>query len=220
MSVGGADPAGVRAGFGPGGGYEARHFAVTGDDLRRAWGWLLFLGIVLVILGTLAIVVPLVATLSFVLFYGAVLLVGGITQALAAFASARWGGFFLHLLAGIIDVVLGVLFLLHPALGAAVLTLLLAVGFTVGGIFRLVAAFSLRFPNWGWTALSGLITFAVGIILWAGWPGDSWVIIGLFIGIQMLFFGWSAVMLALAARSHMGTGAWNAPAPPAAAGPV
>jgi uncharacterized membrane protein HdeD (DUF308 family) len=219
MSVGGVDPTGVRTGFGPGGEFEARHFAVTGDDLRRAWGWLLFLGVVLIILGTLALIAPYVATQFVVMVYGWVLLFAGVAQVVVAFASARWGGFFLHLLMGIIDVVLGLLFLLHPLPVAVALTLFLAAGFLVGGVFRLVAAFSLRFPGWGWTALSGVITLAVGVLLWAWWPWD-WTVVGLFVGIQMVFYGWSAVMLALAARSHMGAGAWNAPAPPAAAGPA
>jgi uncharacterized membrane protein HdeD (DUF308 family) len=114
----------------------------------------------------------------------------------------RWGGFFLNLLMGIVDIVLGLFFLRHPAIGASVLTLLLAAAFLVGGVFRLVAAIGLRFPNWGWTVVSGFITFLVGAILWAQWPWDSLTIPGLFIGIQLLFYGWSLVMLAMTARRH------------------
>jgi uncharacterized membrane protein HdeD (DUF308 family) len=199
MSEGSTGPVGT------GGGvqhrYISRHFVVAGEELRQASGWLLFLGAVLIFLGLLALLAPLVATGVLVTFYGFVLLFGGITHAVTAIAAWRWGGFFLHVLAAVIDVVLGLMFLRHPDVAASLLTLLLIVGFLLGGIFRLVVAISLRFPAWGWTVLSGVITFAVGVLLWVQWPWDSLVIPGLFLGIQMLFFGWSAVMLALAARS-------------------
>jgi uncharacterized membrane protein HdeD (DUF308 family) len=200
MSEGSAGPVGT------GGGvqhrYVSRHFVVAGEELRQASGWLLFLGILLIVLGTLALAAPLLATDVVVLYIGWLLLIGGVAHAVAAFGARRWGGFFLQVLAGVIDLVLGLLFLRHPDRAEEFLTIFLAVGFLMDGIFRLIAAFSLRFPNWGWTALSGLITVAVGVILWADWPWNSWAIPGLFVGVQMLFFGWSAVMLALAARSH------------------
>jgi uncharacterized membrane protein HdeD (DUF308 family) len=187
----------------PGGGsYVARHFAVTGEPLRRASGWLLFLGILLIVLGTFALLVPLFATAFIVLVYGWVLLFAGVGQIVGAFAVRLWGGFFLHLMMGIIDIVLGLIFLRNVGLAAAVVTLLLAASFLVGGAFRLVAAFSMRFPNWGWTALSGAVSVLLGILLFAWYPLDALTIPGLFVGVQMLFFGWSSVMLALAARSH------------------
>jgi uncharacterized membrane protein HdeD (DUF308 family) len=182
--------------------YVQRHFAVTGESLRQASGWLLFLGIVLVILGTFALFVPIFATVSIVLIYGWVLLFAGVSHAITAFVSRMWGGFFLNVLMAVIDTVLGVFFLRHWSEAAAVITLLLAAGFLVGGTFRLVAAFSMRFPSWGWAALSGAISLLLGVYLFAEWPRDSFVIPGLFLGIQMLFIGWSSVMLALAARSH------------------
>jgi uncharacterized membrane protein HdeD (DUF308 family) len=198
MSAGSTGSLGT--GSGAGTTYVSRHFVVSGEELRRSSGWLLFLGVVLIILGMFALIVPLFATLWVVLLYGWILLFSGVSQAVAMFGSRRWGGFFLHLLLGLIDVMIGLFFLRHPDLGASFLTLLLIAGFLVGGVFRLVAALSLRFPNWGWTVLSGIITFFVGALLWAQWPWDSLTIPGLFLGIQMLFYGWSAVMLSLAAR--------------------
>jgi uncharacterized membrane protein HdeD (DUF308 family) len=200
MSTSSTSPQGTGPGVDPRTTYVAQHFVVSGEELRRSSGWLLFLGILLIVLGTLSLIAPLFATAGLIVFYGWILLFAGVGQAITAVASMRWGGFFLHLLMGLVDIVLGLFFLRHWALAASVLTLLLIAGFLVGGMFRLVTAFSLRFPNWGWSVLSGFITFAVGIILWADWPWDSLTIPGLFLGIQMLFYGWSAVMLALAAR--------------------
>jgi uncharacterized membrane protein HdeD (DUF308 family) len=182
--------------------YVQRHFAVTGESLRQASGWLLFLGIVLVILGTFALFVPIFATKSIVLIYGWVLIFAGVSHAVTAFVARMWGGFFLQMLMATLDIVLGIFFLKDWGTAAAAITLLLAAGILVGGVFRLVASFSMRFPNWGWTALSGAISVLLGILLFAWWPLDSFTIPGLFLGIQMLFIGWSSVMLALAARSH------------------
>jgi uncharacterized membrane protein HdeD (DUF308 family) len=203
MSAGGASPYGPGT-AGPGDVYVQRHFPVTGASLRRASGWLLFLGIALIVLGTFALIVPVFPTVVVVIIYGWVLLFAGVSHAITAFVSRMWGGFFLNVLMAVIDIVLGVFFLRHWAQGAAVITLLLAAGFLVGGTFRLVAAFSMRFPSWGWAALSGAISILLGIYLFADWPRDSFVIPGLFLGIQMLFIGWSSVMLALSARSHPG----------------
>jgi uncharacterized membrane protein HdeD (DUF308 family) len=200
MSAGSSSP--QQTGFRTEPTYISRHFVVHGEELRQASGWLLLLGISLIVLGTLALIVPVVATLSAVVIYGWLLLFAGIAQVVASFAAWRWGGFFIHLLMGLVDIVIGVVFLRHWDVGAAVLTLFLIVAFLVGGIFRLVIALSLRFPNWGWTVLSGLITFAVGVILWVDFPWDTVTIPGLFLGIQMLFYGWSAVMLARAARRY------------------
>jgi uncharacterized membrane protein HdeD (DUF308 family) len=200
MSVGNTGP----LGSGPGGEarYVARHFVVSGEPLRRASGWLLFLGIVLIVLGTFSLIVPVFSTAVIVQVYGFVLLFAGISQVIGSFAFRMWGGFFLHLLMGILDVVIGIVFLRDTLLAARVVTLILAATFLVGGVFRLVAAFSMRFPNWGWTALSGAVTVLLGILLFLWYPLDAFTIPGLFVGVQMLFFGWSSVMIALAARSH------------------
>src|SRR4051794_12897751 len=107
MSAGDTGPYAAGTGTGPAGTYVARHFVVSGEELRRSSGWLLFLGIVLIVLGTFALIVPMFATLSIVLIYGWLLLFAGGAQVVAAVASRLWGGFFLHLLMGIIDVVLG-----------------------------------------------------------------------------------------------------------------
>jgi uncharacterized membrane protein HdeD (DUF308 family) len=181
--------------------YVARHFVVSGEEFRRASGWLFILGILLVILGTIALFAPLFATVGLVVFYGWLLLFSGVAQVIAAIVGRRWGGFFLHLLIGLVDIAIGATFLRDWELGARVVTLLLVVAFLVGGVFRIAMSLSLRFPNWGWTLLSGVITLALAIYLWALYPLDSYTIPGLFLGIQMLFYGWSAVMLGTAGRS-------------------
>jgi uncharacterized membrane protein HdeD (DUF308 family) len=64
----------------------------------------------------------------------------------------------------------------------------------------ILAAVVMRFPSWGWTVVNGLITLLLGMLMWADWPVSGLWVIGLFVGIEMIFSGWSWVMLALAAR--------------------
>jgi uncharacterized membrane protein HdeD (DUF308 family) len=168
--------------------------------VRRSWGWLVALGVVLILVGLLAIGSPWVPTLATVLFIGGFLVAGGVLQVVAAFSALRSRGFFVHLLAGVLDLVLGFLMLSRPELAAGALTLLLAAMFLGGGLVRIIAALSHRFHNWVWVLLSGVINVVLGIMIWQQWPASSLWVIGLFVGLELLFSGWSCVMLGLAIR--------------------
>ena len=88
-----------------------------------------------------------------------------------------------------------------PILGAVVLTLLLATYFLVAGVFRIVAAAVLHLPNRGWVLFNGIVTLALGIITWGGWPASSFWVIGLYLGITLILSGFARIMLALALRT-------------------
>ncbi len=107
----------------------------------------------------------------------------------------------LHVLNAVLSIVVGLMLIRHPLAGALVMALLLAAYFTVAGIFRIVAALSMRIRGWGWALADGIITLILGILVWAQWPVSGLWIIGLFIGIDLIVVGWSEVMLAVAARS-------------------
>src|SRR5439155_1679425 len=111
------------------------------------------------------------------------------------------GLFFLSLLIAILDLVVGLFMIEDPLRAAATLTLILAAMFLVGGLVRIIVALVERFPHWNWVLLDGVITFALGVLLWRKWPEDSLWTIGLFVGINLLFKGWTWVMLALTVRS-------------------
>ena len=133
-------------------------------------------------------------------FFGWLLVFAGAFEALQYFWKPKWSGFFLQLTVGILAVVVGFHFLASPATGALVLTLLMAVYFMVVGILRAVTALTMRFPNWGWVLFSGIVTFMLGVLIKWNWAVSGLWIIGLFIGIDLIFRGWSYVMLFLAAR--------------------
>ncbi len=168
--------------------------------LRKNWGWFLALGIALIALGTLAIGSSLVATLATVIAFGTLLLLGGGVQIVGAFFSRKWKGFFQELLVGVLYLVIGFMMLANPAATALAVTLMVGAFLLISGVFRIVASVIERFEGWGWVFVSGLISAALGIMIWQQWPVSGLWVIGLFVGIEMLFSGWHWVMLAIAAR--------------------
>ena len=172
------------------------------DTLQRSWGWLFGLGIVLVVLGVLAIALPAIATLAVGIFIGWLLVIGGVVQLAHAFGERRWRGFLLHFLGGLLYLVVGGLILTDPFRGALALTILLAAFLVVEGIFQVLLALRIRpFRNWGWVLASGLITLLLGILIFAGWPSTALWVIGLLVGIHLLTSGIALIMLGLAARA-------------------
>jgi uncharacterized membrane protein HdeD (DUF308 family) len=170
-------------------------------NLRRRWGWFLALGIFLIVVGVLAIQRPVVATLTVVEVLGFLLVFGAGAEIVSSFFARCWGGFFLHLLTGLLYLFIGAVLLEKPGLAAAGYTLMLAVFFVASGLFRVAVALSQRFSGWGWTLLSGVVTLALGVLIWRDLPEAAFWVIGTFFGIDLLFIGWSWIMLGLAVRS-------------------
>jgi uncharacterized membrane protein HdeD (DUF308 family) len=164
------------------------------------WWWFLLLGIALILLGAAAISVPILVSVVAVKFFGILLLVGGVAQIIGSFWEGEWSGLMLHLLMGILYAVVGGLLTGNPLEGLAVLTLMLAALLIVGGLFRVIVAMKMQFHVWGWVLLSGIISILLGVLIWADWPAISLVVIGLFLGIEMIFNGWSWTMLGLDIR--------------------
>src|SRR5579883_2996185 len=155
-------------------------------ELRRPWKWLLAVGILLVILGLIALADSFAVTVASMLFFGWVLVIAGIVQAVQAFRHRQSGHLLLHTLNAVLSFVVGLLLLGNPLAGALVATLLVAATAHIEGR--------------AWILLSGIITLLLGILIWLHWPSSALWIIGMFIGIDLLFSGWSQIMLALVVR--------------------
>ncbi|MCI0461451.1 MAG: HdeD family acid-resistance protein [Gemmataceae bacterium] len=193
------------------------------EHVRRNWGWYLVLGIALIVLGIFALTYSVVTTVVSVMILGWVLIFSGIAQAVQAFKVIGSGGAFLHLLGGILEVVVGVIAVLHPLQSALALTLILAVYLLVGGLFRLFAALMLAFPGWGWVALGGGISALLGVALVAQWPWDGLWFLGICVGIDLILNGsaWIAFALGVRRVPQMSPGAdTSARSGGAVAGPV
>jgi uncharacterized membrane protein HdeD (DUF308 family) len=174
---------------------------LTGSgELRRRWGWYLALGIVLTVLGMIAIGSTFLMTIASVLFFGWLLIVGGVMEAIHAFWHKRWAGFFLDLLTGILYVIVGWMMVTNPKESALLLALIIAMFLVFEGVFRIVAALTARYPHWGWVLFNGVISLVLGVMIWRQWPYSGLWVIGLFVGIEMLLNGWSLVMLSLTGR--------------------
>lgn len=170
-------------------------------ELRKDWGWLLALGIGLALAGVAAISVPLLATVGIVTVIGILMLAAGAAQIVSAFSSSKWSGVFVHIVMGLLYGVTGFFILENPLVGAGGLTLLMAMFFFMSGIFRIVFALRERFPTWGWTLLNGAVTLLLGIIIWRQFPESALWLIGLLVGIDLIFTGWTWIMLAFAVRN-------------------
>jgi uncharacterized membrane protein HdeD (DUF308 family) len=183
---------------------EHSRFAVQEDqleELQKHWVWFLVLGISLVVLGMLAIGHSAGATEFIVKVFGLILLVSGVVQVVVSFSSPKWSGLLAQFLFGILYAIVGMMVASQPDSAAAVITLLMAVFFIVGGIFRIVLALDLKFRNWGWALFHGIVTLMLGMMVWSSWPSSAPYVIGIFVGIEVLVSGWVWIMMAISVRS-------------------
>ena len=170
------------------------------EPLRKSWGWLLVLGISLIVLGTVAISYAEIVTLTSVVFFGALLAVGGVIEIAHAFRVRSTSGALLHMLAAVLSIVAGFLMMTEPLAAGLALTVLIAAYFLVSGAFRIMAALSVDIPHRGLAIFGGIVTLVLGLLVWSEMPGSALWLIGTFLGIDLLFRGWWAVTLALALR--------------------
>jgi uncharacterized membrane protein HdeD (DUF308 family) len=170
------------------------------DMLRRGWGWFVALGIFQIVLGVIAVAASEFVTLASVVLFGWLLLIGGVLSVVHAFWQKEWSGFFVDLAMGILYVVVGFMVVGNPLAATETLTLLIALFLFMGGIFRIVAALAGKVQNSFWVLLNGFVTLVLGIMIWRQWPLSGLWVIGLFIGIELIFYGWSLVMVGLTAK--------------------
>jgi len=171
------------------------------NALRGNWLWFVVLGGALIALGIIALGSVVIASLAAALAIGTLLLLGGAAEAIGAFWCRGWSGFFLQLLSGVLSIVVGLLFLRAPAGALAALTLLVACFLMVGGIFKIVAAVGYRFAAWGWALAGGIVDLLLGLLIWQEWPSSALWVIGLYVGINLLFRGFNWIALGLALRA-------------------
>ena len=169
--------------------------------LRLHWWWFLVLGLLLIISGTAAITFPFAASVGAVIFLAVLLMFCGVATIVGAFWAGNWSGILVQLLVGILYLVCGFVISEKPIEGAVSFTMLIAVMFIVLGCFRTVGSLLIRFPQWGWALLNGIVTLLAGIVIFKNLPQDALWVIGLLVGLELLFNGWTWVMLAFAVRS-------------------
>lgn len=175
--------------------------ASAAKAVKESAAILIVLGIGMVILGILAMGAPLITGVAVGLLVGALIIAGGLAQAMYAFKAKSWGSGIAGVVLGALSIFCGILMLGHPLFGLAFLTLVLAAYFIIDGVFEIAFAFRLKpLTGWGWTLTSGIVSLLLGILIWRQWPISGAWAVGLLVGINILFSGWSMIALGTAAR--------------------
>ncbi|MGO9474316.1 MAG: HdeD family acid-resistance protein [Rhodomicrobium sp.] len=182
--------------------------------LAAHWRLFLFEGVILVILGILAIAVPAVATLAVDIYIGWLFLFAGIAGLFAVFSVQDISGFLLSLIPAALSLAVGGLLIWKPAEGALSLTALMVIFFAAEGLFQIVTSIAYRdyIPDsWGWILLSGIADLVLAGIIIYGWPVTATWALGVLAGVNLITSGGAIIMAALAGREV--AGATGAPAP-------
>ncbi len=160
-------------------------------------------GVLAIVFGILAIASPWVAGQSVMSLVGILVIAGGVMRMIWAFKAGSLGKGALVFLIGVLTLLAGIAIIAHPVITASVLTIILAIYFFVDGFSEVMAAFALPsgMDGKGWLIFDGLVTIALGIMIFMGFPVAGTVAIGVFLGIKLLLIGFSMFMLGTAAKA-------------------
>ena len=172
-------------------------------ELKKHWAWMLSLGIVMVILGVIGLGMTVLFNEIVVMYFGFLLLFGSGVQLMQAFRAEAWKGRVWHVLIALVYIVGGIIAITEPVIAGMTLALLIAWTLIVIGVLRLVMALQMRgAAGWLWTLLGGVLSVVLGVMIINEWPQSGLWVIGLFVAIEILFAGWSQIMIALAAKNY------------------
>jgi len=174
------------------------------EPLRAKRGWIVALGIIYVLAGLIALSSVALATVASVFVVGVMMLIAGMAEVINAFQVKSWGKFLLWIALGILYIVAGFATFENPLLTAALLTLMLGIALVASGIVRIVLGFSMKegMP-WIWVVLSGAITTLLGMVILAHWPVSSLYVLGIFLGIDLVFAGVGWIFVGLGLKGNV-----------------
>ena len=174
------------------------------EDVKKNAGLTIGLGIIVLIVGLLAMGSPLITGLSVALLVGIMLVIGGISQLVF---SIRTGKGVFAILISVLAVIVGIYMLANPTMALGTLTIFLAAYLIVSGIFEILMAFQIKpIKGWGWVLFSGITAVVLGGMIWSQFPVSGAWAIGLLVGINLFFSGWSLIMIGMSARSLIKAG--------------
>lgn len=172
------------------------------EDIKQSAGIVRVVGVILLIVGVLALASPLATGLSIAIAVGVLLLIGGIGQLVFAFRAGGFGKAPLTLLMGALTSVIGLIMLINPGAALGALTLVLMAYFIVSGIMEVFWAIQIKpVRGWGWTLTDGLVSLLLGLMIWGQFPFSGAWAVGVLVGIKLIFSGWMLFMLGMAVRN-------------------
>ena len=171
-------------------------------EVRKNRGWLMFMGIVMIILGVIGLSMEVALTVVSVLYFGVLVIFGGAAMLIDAFRAGEWRTKIWHILIALVYIAAGVIMITNPAASAVWITLFLASFFVITGVFRLIIGLQSRgrVENWGWIVFAGVISMLLGFVIFAQWPVAGLWVIGLFVAIELILQGFSMISIARAVR--------------------
>jgi uncharacterized membrane protein HdeD (DUF308 family) len=176
------------------------------EELPRQWEWLLALGLLLIVTGTIGIGMAFYVTLASVLVYGGFILAAGLLQLWQGIKAKEitWSGRTQHFLVALLYLAIAGLIIWDPIAASAGLTLFLAVLFAVIGVVRIIDAIHYRRRRWQWVwlAIAGVINLILAMIIFLNWPFSGLWVIGLFVAIEMIINGWLLTFFAWEVRKN------------------
>jgi uncharacterized membrane protein HdeD (DUF308 family) len=171
------------------------------DIVRHASTWSILCGVALIILGVLAVGSPALAAVAVNAVIAWLIVLAGVVHLSLAFYAHRAGSVLWKLLVGLAYIFFGIYLIAHPVLGVASLTLVLALLFLVEGIFDIALFFQMRaIGGSSWILVDGIITLALGLMIYLRWPSSSNWAIGTLVGVSLIISGVTRLMLSLAVR--------------------
>jgi uncharacterized membrane protein HdeD (DUF308 family) len=172
--------------------------------LSRGFGWIAALGVILVLAGLVGLIYTGVATLTSMLLFGWLLLIGGGVGLLHAVQARGSNFFWLGVVVAALNIAAGVVVIRRPEAAAEALTMFAALLFLTGGVFRLAGSLVVRGPQFGWTLVQGAFGLLLGILVLASWPSSSKYVIGCFFSLALLFDGLGLIATGFGGRRIVG----------------
>jgi uncharacterized membrane protein HdeD (DUF308 family) len=177
-------------------------FQAISETVRKHVRWMEVLGVVMILLGFVALSFVVTSSLVSTLLIGSLLIASGVTQIAVTIGywQQRRGGFTVGLALGCLCTIAGILCLMNPVRSLEAITFILAIYFIGSGIIRLPITVTERFPGWGWGVVASVADILLGVLILAWWPGASLVILGTFLGIELIITGTSAFLSGMSVR--------------------
>ncbi len=173
------------------------------ERLRHRWAWFIALGVLVAAMGIAALALVVSATIASVYIIALFMVIAGGGEIAFAFGARSWARFFLWVIAGLAYIVVAAFALAQPLMAAAVFTLLLGVALFATGVVRIYVGTQLNKDVRGIVILAGIVTAVVGIVVLVGWPANSFVVLGLLLGLDLLFWGGSWITLGLRMKARL-----------------